>query len=267
MSSRPPQSPENRLDQIRRDIVRQGEVYIAELSRRYHVSEMTVRRDLDTLAAQGEVIRTRGGAVSAKRLTFEFTFRAEHNRHLKQKEWIGRVAVRFVEDGQVVILDTGTTTLEVARNLIGKRKIKVITVSLPVVSALQFDPEIEIILLGGHLRDQSPDLHGPLTEQNLAMFKSDVAFLGAGGIDADGSVYTDDLRVLNLDQKMVQISRRVIVAADSSKFRRAAMCKVMGPEDYQVLITDAGVDPKTVRKLTNRGIHVEVVGEPTGSAE
>jgi len=157
------------------------------------------------------------------------------------------------------VVDTGTTTLEAARQLAGQRRVKVITMSLPVVSALQYDSEIEIILLGGHLRDRSPDLHGPLTEQNLGMFQADVAFLGAGGIDAEGSIYTDDLRVLTLNRRMVQMSKKVIVLADSGKFGRQAMCKIIGPEEYQVLITDTGADAGMVESLRRRGVQVEVV--------
>ncbi len=250
-------SQNQRLDVIRRTIARDGEVFIRKLAKQFKTSEMTVRRDLIFLESQGEVIRTHGGAASAKRFTFEFTFRSEQQKNLEQKQGIARKALEFIQDGQTIILDTGTTTLEIARQLPGQRSVKVLTVSLPVVSQLQFAQDIEVILLGGYLRDQSPDLHGPLTEQNLAMFKADVAFLGAGGIDDDGAVYTDDLRVLNLDRKMVEISSRVIVVTDSSKIRRNALCKVMGSGSYQVLLTDAAASPKFVKNLSRKGIQVE----------
>jgi DeoR/GlpR family transcriptional regulator of sugar metabolism len=242
------------------ELKKDGEVNIQELAKRYKVTEMTIRRDLDLLAEHGEVVRTRGGAMSAVKLTCEFTFRTESNRHLVEKVTIAKRAVRYVEDGQAIVLDTGTTTLEVAKQLTGKRKIKVITMSLPAVSVMQHDPDIEVIVLGGYLRDRSPDLHGPLTEQNLGLFKTDVAFIGAGAIDEEGGIYTDDLRVLNLDRKMVEISKKVIVVADSSKFQKKAMCKVMGPESYQVLITSVGGDEKVLGKLRERGITVEELG-------
>jgi DeoR family transcriptional regulator, aga operon transcriptional repressor len=250
----------NRLELIRRELKRRGEVNILDLAKSFKVSEMTVRRDLDLLAEYGEVAKTRGGAICARKLVCEFTFRTESNRNPDEKVMIARKAVQYVEHGQVIVLDTGTTTLEVAKQLTGKRKIKVITVSLPAVSVMQFDPNIELIVLGGYLRDRSPDLHGPLTEQNLGLFKADIAFLGAGAIDEDGSVYTDDLRVLNLDRKMIEISKKVIVVADHSKFKEKAMCKVMGPESYQVLITGGGADMETVGKLRERGITVEIMG-------
>jgi DeoR/GlpR family transcriptional regulator of sugar metabolism len=249
-----------RLELLRRELKRDKEVNIRDLAKRYKVSDMTIRRDLELLADHGEVVRIRGGAMCARKLTCEFSFRAESSRNQEEKVQIAHRAVRYVEDGQVIVLDTGTTTLEVAKQLTGKRKVKVITMSLPAVSVMQFDPNIELIVLGGYLRDRSPDLHGPLTEQNLGLFKTDVAFIGAGAIDEEGGVYTDDLRVLNLDLKMVEISKKVIVVADSSKFQKKAMCKVMGPESYHVLITSVGGDAKVLGKLRERGITVEELG-------
>jgi len=258
---------QQRLDQIRFMLSRKGEVSISELAREYNVSEMTIRRDLDLLESKGEAVRTHGGAMCGKQLTFQLTFLAEQNRNLEAKQWIAKKAVQYVRDGEVIILDTGTTTLEVARCLVDRRKVTVITLSLPVVSAVQFDPNIEVILLGGYLRGKSPDLHGPLTEQNLGMFKADVAFLGAGGIDADGSVYTDDLRVLSADRKMVEISKKVIVVADSGKFSAKTMCKVIGPESYHVLITDVNADAEIVEKIRERGVQVELVGRKKAKKE
>jgi DeoR family fructose operon transcriptional repressor len=252
-------SQNQRLEYIRKEISHNGEVFIRDLAQKFNVSEMTIRRDIMELESQGEVIRTHGGAASAKRLSFEFTFRSEQQKNLKQKHAIAQKALNFIKDGEVVVLDTGTTTLELARGLVGVRTLKVITISLPIVSELQFAPEIETILLGGNLRPLSPDLHGPLTEQNLSMFKTDTAFLGAGAIDSEGNVYTDDLRVLNLDRKMIEISKKVVILADSSKFQEQAMCKITGPEGYHVLITDSGINPKVVKKLAGRGINVQVV--------
>ena len=198
-------------------------------------------------------------SAPARRVTFEFHFRSRQQKNLPKKRAIAAAALKYVRPGESLILDTGTTTLELARQLAGRRKVKVITTSLSVVSALQFDPEIEIIILGGHLRDEAPDLHGPLTEQNLELFKADLAFVGADAIDADGSIYSNDLRVLTIDRKMAQVSQRLIVLADSSKLERTALCRVFSRQDYQLLITDAGASDKTVKRLGKMGIEVELV--------
>jgi len=247
-----------RLEHIRRELARGGEVEIADLAGRLAVSEMTIRRDLDVLAAGGEVMRTHGGAASARRLTFEFRFRERQLAHLPAKRAIAAAAVRHVPDGATVILDTGTTTLEIARRLGGRQNITVITTSLAIVSELQFARGVRLVLLGGYLREGSPDLHGPLTERNLAGLRASVAFLGADAIDGTGAAYTDDLAVASLDMAMAEVSKRTIVVADSSKFDRQAMCKTVGP-GYDLLITDNAVGPSRLRDLRRAGVRVEVV--------
>jgi DeoR/GlpR family transcriptional regulator of sugar metabolism len=247
-----------RLDVIRQQLSSNGEVFIAKLAKHFGVSEMTVRRDIDMLESQGEVIRTHGGAAMAKRLIFEFTFRANQQKNLDAKRAIAAAALKHISDGQVVLLDTGTTTLELARLIAAKRKITVITTSLAIVSELQFVNDIETILLGGFLRKGSPDIHGSLTEQNLAQFKCDIAFVGADAVDSNGTTYTDDLRVLNLDRQMAQCATKVVVLADSSKFGKRGMCRVFIPKEYHVLITDSGLDTRLIKAFGKTGITCEI---------
>ena len=247
-----------RLETIRQELLRADEVSIDDLAGRFGVSGMTVRRDLELLESRGDVIRTHGGAALAKRLTFEFSFREKQNRNSHQKSCIARQAAGRIEDGQVVILDTGTTTLEIARQLMGRRNVTVITTSLAIVSALQFAAGVRTVLLGGFLRGGSPDLHGALTEQNIDMFRADLAFMGADAVDLDGSTYADDLQVVNLNRKMAASAARVIVVADSSKFGNHGMCKIFGPEDYDSLVSDAGLDRNVLRRLARKGVQVEI---------
>jgi len=156
------------------------------------------------------------------------------------------------------LLDTGTTTLEIARALVSNRKVTVITTSLAIVSELQFVDNIETVLLGGFLRKGSPDIHGPLTEQNLAQFSCDIAFVGADAFDETATTYTDDLRVLNFDRQMAKIARRVVVVADSSKFGRQGTCKVFTPKEYNQLITDSQLSSKAVKIIKKTGINLEL---------
>jgi DeoR/GlpR family transcriptional regulator of sugar metabolism len=247
-----------RLEHIRKSLAQKEKVSIRELAKRLDVSEMTIRRDFSLLESRGELVRTHGGAASAQRLTFEFTFRARRQENLSAKRAIVIQAARHVRSGQVVILDTGTTTLEFARELRARMShLTVITTSLPIASELQFASHIRTVLLGGYLRDGSPDLHGPLTEQNLSVFQADVAFLGADAIHPDGSVYCDDLRVRNLDIAMAKLSQKTIILADSSKYSRRGMCKILEPEDYDIWITDDRIDAKSAQRLAQAGICVE----------
>jgi len=251
-------SQTQRLGTIRQQLASNGEVLVSKLASEFGVSEMTVRRDIEMLELQGEVIRTHGGAALARRLTFEFTFKANQQKNLEQKRAIAAKAIKHISDGQVVLLDTGTTTLEIARAMVSKRKVTVITTSLAIVSELQFVDDIETVLLGGFLRKGSPDIHGPLTEQNLAQFGCDIAFVGADAFDETATTYTDDLRVLNLDRQMAKIAGRVVVVADSSKFGRQGMCKVFTPKEYQLLITDSQLGSKAVKIIKKTGIKLEL---------
>jgi DeoR/GlpR family transcriptional regulator of sugar metabolism len=250
-----------RLEAIRQELLRADEVSIEELAGRFNVSGMTVRRDLELLESRGGVIRTHGGASLARRLTFEFSFREKQNRNSRQKSRIARQAAGYVEDGQVVMLDTGTTTLEIARQLVDRHNVTVITTSLAIVSALQFAARMRVVLLGGFLRGGSPDLYGPLTEQNAEMFRTDIAFMGADAVDPDGNTYADDLQLVNLNRRMAAHAARVVVVADSSKFGKNGMCRVLGPGDYDSIITDSGIDRNVLKRFTRKGIRVEHVQE------
>jgi DeoR/GlpR family transcriptional regulator of sugar metabolism len=252
-------SQTRRLESIRSELLKADEVSIESLAQKFKVSTMTIRRDLELLESRGDIVRTYGGAALAKRLTFEFAFRDKQNKNLRQKCLIAKQAIKHVKDGHIIMLDTGTTTLQIAQELIGKRKVTVITTSLAIVSKVQFAAGIRVVLLGGFLRGGSPDMHGPLTEQNIEIFKTDVAFMGADAIDNQGNTYADDLRLLNLERKMAAGAARVIVVADASKFGKTGMCKVFGPRDYDLIITDGEIDKNIVRQLAKRKIAVESV--------
>jgi len=252
-------SRNKRLELIRQELLDNGEVSTDKLSKKFKVSSMTIHRDIEQLVSTGEAVRTYGGAAMAKRLTFEFAFQDKQQEKQKEKKQIAKEALKHIKDGHTVMLDTGTTTLQIARELLGKRKITIITTSLAIVSQDQFAENIKVILLGGFLRGGSPDMHGPLTEQNIDQFKTDVVFMGADAIDGNGNTYTDDLRVVNLDKKMAANASKVIVVADSSKFGASAMCKVLKPKDYNLLITGSGVDTRTVKQLKNKKIKLKMV--------
>lgn len=249
-----------RLDAIRRELLAVDEVSIDELAGRFNVSGMTVRRDLELLESRGDVIRTHGGAAQARRLTFEFSFRDRQNRNNRQKSMIAGRAAEYIEEGQVVMLDTGTTTLEIARQIVGRHNVTVITTSLAIVSALQFAAGVRIVLLGGFLRGGSPDLHGPLAEQNVEMFRAAIAFMGADAIDLDGNTYADDLQLVALDRKMAARADEVVVVADSSKLGARGMCRVFGPEDYDMIVSDSGIGKDVLKQLERKRIRVEIAG-------
>jgi len=215
-----------------------------------------VRRALQALAEAGKLIRTHGGATMAERISFEFDFlkRVRHNEAAKLA--IGAAAAELVEDGQSVLLDSGTTTLALSRRLRGKKGLTVITTSLPVASQLQYDPEIAVLLLGGYLRAGSPDLAGALTEANLETLHADVAFIGADGIDARGAVYNRSPEVARMLTKMAAAAGGVYVVADHSKLGQTALWRFGQLKDWTGLVTDAEADRAVVAALQKSGVHV-----------
>ena len=217
---------------------------------------MTIRRDLDSLAAEGRIVRTYGGAAPASGVVFEFRFLERANERRAAKEAIGRRAGELVTDGMTVMLDSGTTTLALARQLRGKQGLTIVTTSLPIASELQHCDAIDVILLGGRLRRDAPDLFGALTLRMLEELHADVAFLGADAIDLKGTVYNRSVEVAHLITAMAGVSDVVYAVADSSKVGRTALGRIGSLAQWAGLITDGDLDDTTARKLRARGAKV-----------
>jgi len=218
---------------------------------------MTIRRDLKAMETTGVLVRCYGGALAAQRISFEFAFDERRRRRLAEKARIGAVAAGRVRPGQTIMLDTGTTTLQVARAL-ARRGVgcRVITSSLVIASELWGRAGIELMLAGGQVRPGSPDLVGPMTEIMLDRFTADVAFLGSDGIDADRGCFAGDAEAARVCQKMAAGARRVVVVADSCKLGSAGAVRFLNIADIHELITDKAADGSFVRGLRRKGVRV-----------
>ena len=216
------------------------EVSVAELAQRFRVASMTVWRDLDVLEQAGRITRTHGGARLAAPSVAAFAFQARRQARIAEKTAIGRAAARLVKPGMTVILDTGTTALEVARALGGVPSLKVLTSSLAVASALLAHDELELVLLGGTVSKGSPDLSGTLTEDNLAAFRADLAFIGADALDQRG-FYTRSQEIAGVSRAIIASAQRTILVADSGKFGRSAFVRIAGWEAIDDWLTDDGL--------------------------
>jgi len=231
----------------------QGEAQVAELAAALGVSDMTIRRDLDTLALAGKAIRTHGGAALSGRVVFDFQFMQRTQKQEAAKQQIAAMAANLVTDGQSILLDSGTTTLAVARALKAKKRLTIITTSLPIASELQNCDAIELILLGGVLRREAPDLIGPLTESNLEQLKTDVAFIGADAIDNRGRAYNHSLAVARMLTRMATSARQVYVVADSTKIGQTALARFGTLKAWNGLITDHGLASAQAASLKRAG--------------
>lgn len=249
-------TPQTRHTRILDLLTAQGEAQVAPLAISLGVSEMTIRRDLDALASDGKVIRTHGGAALSGRVVFDFQFMQRTRDQEGAKQRIAATAAGMVKEGQSILLDSGTTTLAVARELKAIKGLTIITTSLPIASELQSCDTIDLILLGGALRREAPDLIGPITENNLEQLKADIAFVGADAVDDQGNVYNQSMAVARMLTRMAAAARQVYVVADSSKIGQTALARFGCLKQWNGLITDRGLTRALAAALKRAGCTV-----------
>jgi len=251
---------DRRQGKLAKMLSRGQSISISSQADRFGVHPMTVRRDLDALESEGLLVRCYGGAIPAQRIAFEFAFGRRRRRHHVAKRRIGFAASKMIDSRRTVILDTGTTTLEIARGLSkAGTSCTVITSSLVIAGELWASEPVELMLLGGRVRRNSPDLVGPGVELMLEKLAADVAFLGADGIDPKRGCFTIDVEAARVAERMAASARRVIVVADSSKLGSAGPVRYLQIKEMDELITDKGARPPAVASLRRQGVKVTIV--------
>jgi len=229
-------------------------VSVRRLAEDFAVSPMTIRRDLAMLEEQGFLIRTHGGGLLAGKLRFlQRAF--PHYSASPQKVAIGKLAASQVQPGQTVMVDSGTTTLEVARNLPKDNGITVATTSISVAQELYGSP-FHLVLFGGFIREGFPSTYGALTEAMLKDFHVDMLFTGCDGADSKSGFYTTDLRTTCLEQSMICISDSVVVVAESTKFNSKAFVRFATPDQVDALVADTGLSLADHQNLEENGLKV-----------
>lgn len=251
-------STTSRLSVIGKILQERKEVSISELAERFRVSEMTIRRDLDKLAKSGQVRRTHGGAISTDRMMFEFDFFAQRQTNSQAKQAIAAEAIKFIRPGTRLIIDAGTTTLELACLLKDFKDLTVITPSLEVGSVLQFSEAIQTILLGGEICKERAMLTGIITETLLDMFAVNMAFQGVDAISLDGAMYANDIRTAKVSQKIRDRAEQTYVLADHSKIGRMGFMQYGSLQQTNALITDSGIKDEDKSRLEKLGVKVIV---------
>jgi DeoR/GlpR family transcriptional regulator of sugar metabolism len=212
-------------------------------------SESTVRRDLMTLERKGLVKRVHGGAVSVQARgepSDDYWFNHQHH---EEKQRIGRTVSGLVEDGQTLILDGGSTVAEAARHLQG-RSLQIITNSIPIAEIFYDSKSTEVTLTGGFLYPRLGVLLGPFCEQMLDHVAADILIMGIGGITENGLSNSNTL-IVGSERKMIEVSRKVIVVADHSKFGRNAMVHLAPLGKVDLVVSDEALAPK-YRQLLER---------------
>ena len=234
-----------------------GQVDVISLSKELGVTEVTIRNDLARLEQKNMLIRARGGAIKVDRVSADFTLSDKNRHHYEEKSRIGKAAAELIEDGDTIILDSGTTTLEITKNL-RVAGLTVITNALNVVNQLADHEHVAVIVPGGFLRKNSLSLVGAGAEDSLKNYFCDKLFLAVDGISADFGLSTPNVEEAHLNRIMIAISKKVIVVTDSSKFNKRSLAFIASIAEIDVVVTDEGIPMEDRRKLENAGVEVVI---------
>lgn len=239
----------------------QERVTVEELVGRFEVSAVTIRGDLDALAEIGAVVRSHGGALKRVDAPDDIPITVKETLHHAEKVRIGHAAAQMIRDGETIMLDSGTTTLEIARQIryVRLRSLNVITNALNIAMELAPLPHVRLIMIGGILRQMSYSLAGPPAELTVRGLHADRLYLGVDGIDPEIGVMTPDVLEAQLNAQMIQISREVVVVADASKFQRRSLSIISKLDAVHKVITDSGAPVEMVEALRGQGVDVIIV--------
>lgn len=239
-----------------------GSLSVEEFAASLHVTESTVRRDLQRLATGGAITRTLGGAILPAPGSSEQTLAQRAQESRAEKDAIGRLCASFVENGETVLLDAGTTTGRVAASLRDRERLTVITSGVTSLLELAMATDIEVILLGGKLRHISQGLVGAMTDLTLTRITADRVFLGADAIHAQLGICEADLEQTRTKELMAQRGRQVYVVADSSKLGESPFDAWAQIGNY-TLVTDWRATAAQIEPFEQAGITVRVAAQPT----
>jgi DeoR/GlpR family transcriptional regulator of sugar metabolism len=244
------------------DLLKQrGKAKVEELAERLNVSEVTIRKDLTKLEEQGLLERVHGSAIISQRSRFNIAFLERLRLQAPAKNSIAQAAVSYVQEGDSIILDAGTTALSLAQVLAEKRyhSLFVITSSMPAALELS-KASYEIILIGGQVRNHSLALIGPMTVKNLENYHVDRAFIGTSGISLTHGFSTPNALDAQVKEAMIQAAEETYILADSSKFDHKCLVSFAKLSDVDLIITDSAIPEKYANELRIRGIDYRIGG-------
>jgi DeoR/GlpR family transcriptional regulator of sugar metabolism len=251
----------NRLKEERQELILQatqdhGHVTVGELSCSLDVSEVTVRRDLRELAAQGLLHRAHGGAVRATPASPEAPVVQRMGEQDACKARIGREAAALVSDGESVFIGSGSTTVYVARNLVERKELTVVTNALNVAAEFATAGGVTVVVTGGMMRASELSLVGHITEQALREVRVDRVIMGMWAIDLEGGMTNDYLPEVMTDRTIIEMAAELVLVADHTKFGKVAAAYVAPVERITTLVTDAQTNQMILTRLQQMGVRV-----------
>ncbi len=245
-----------RRDKIGQILNDEGRVKVDELSALFDVSTVTIRNDLEFFEKKGMIHRTYGGALLKNNVYTDRSLEEKQKLHAEEKRRIGQFAADMIRDGDSIVLDSGTTTREIALRLNDKKDLTVMTNAINIALELATFPNITLMLTGGMLREESYSLVGPEAENTLRNYYFDKLFLGVDGIDLDYGLTTSNPLEAQLNRLMVKRSNQVFAVTDSSKFGRHSFSFISDLDPIGTIITDEYLSEEYESQLKKRGINV-----------
>jgi len=250
-----------RRQQISALVRERGSVQVAPLATRFGVSMQTIRKDLHYLEKRGVAERSYGGAISADAVNVvgEPPLETKRASHIDEKARIGALAASMVQPGDSIVLDSGTTTLQIAHHLPDDEDITVLTNDLDILCALARKERVRVVMLGGTLRRRNRAFYGAQTENALEDLHVDKLFLGVDGFDLERGITTHFEPEALLNRKMVKAARQVIAVTDKSKFGRVCLHRILTVAEIDDLITDADDADGMLAAAERAGFRLHIV--------
>ncbi len=238
-----------------------GYVEISALCRIFSVTEMTIRRDLDMLAENGDIERTRGGAVvSDNMLYFEPRFERRMDLNYNKKNAIANEALKYISNGNTVYIDSGSTSFALAQLIPNDLHILAITNALNIGSELAHRTHISTIMIGGEISRNTLSARGSLSEEMLKLFRFDVAFIGANAIELNGNIYAANVNETGLKKAVIHAAKKTYLLADSTKIDSSKIIMYANLRDIEGLITDCQISDRDCKALSDIGSNVIIAG-------
>ncbi len=245
-----------RQQKLTRLLEQTGRLSVSQICDHFGVSEATARRDLETLSEQGKLQRVHGGAIAVEQAPPELPILERETEQPDEKMRVGRAAAALISDNETIFLGSGTTVLEVARNVRNRRNLTVITNSLPVLNALAGLDGITVVSLGGMLRNTELSFIGHITEQALSEVRADKVFMGARGVSLEHGLTNDYLQETMTDRAILGIGREVVIVADHTKINRVSTAFLASLDKIHTLVTDKDADKEFVKAIKKQNVTV-----------
>lgn len=236
-----------------------GKVVVEDLAKDLDISPMTIRRDLKFLEENNFITRTHGGAVLHDMLTEEVPYHEKSAEHMDEKQRIAEYASSLIKEGHTIILDAGTTNMEIAKRIKDKKNLKVITTDLMIAVFLSKFNSIQVYCTGGYIQSDTGSCVSLEAKEFLQKICADIAFIGTSSADVNKGLTTPNLEKATIKRQMIECAEEAILVCDHFKFGKKGFAKICLLEELDQIITDAGMDEHTLEKINDLGVLVNLV--------